>query len=290
MRPTETPLNLPAKEAEVAHQSEIEAWHKDRIDRLTQPDSWLTLTGLSWLSNGKSSCGSDPESTVLLPDSVPAKVGAMTLNNGKVTFQAASEDLVSNLGQPVTEIALEDDAGGMPTILEIGTVTFFVIRRGDRFGVRVKDSASPVLTGFQGIETFPVSPQWRLTARFEAHDPPRFLSIPNVLGTLDEMESPGAVVFEAAGKEYRIDALLGAHETQLFLVFGDLTNGEETYGGGRFVNADVDADNRVVLDFNKSYNPPCSFTPYATCPMPTPQNRLPFKIRAGEKSYGGGHH
>ncbi len=135
-----------------------------------------------------------------------------------------------------------------------------------------------------------MSSEWRLEARFVPHDPPRKVEIPTVLGTTSEQVSPGEVVFEAAGETYRLEALEGGDDGELFLIFGDRTNGEETYGGGRFLYTEAPGDGRVVVDFNKAYSPPCVFSPYATCPLPPPQNRLPIPVRAGEKTYGEAHH
>ena len=273
------------------HVAAVEAWRQDRIERLRRPDSWLSLAGLGWLEVGESTCGSDPSSDVELPASAPARTGTFHVDaSGTVEFEAAPDAGVKNLGREVGRMKVDDDSGGTPTLLEVGTVTFFVIRRGERLGVRIKDSASAVRSEFEGIESYPISWQWRLEARFERYDPPRAIPIPNVLGTIEDEQSPGAVVFKIDGKSHRIDALPGADDDEVFLVFGDLTNGQETYGGGRFLYADLSSDGKMVVDFNRSYNPPCAFTPYATCPLPPQQNRLDLLVRAGEKNYGDLHH
>lgn len=273
------------------HRQEVDSWHQDRIERLQAPGSWLTLVGLAWLGEGESSCGSDPESTVVLPPSVPPKVGTFHLTGDRVEFVAAAGAGVQSLGKDVGRLTLEDDSGGTPTLLEIGSVTFFVIRRGDRFGVRVKDSESPTRTAFHGIERYPVSLDWRLEASFEPYDPPKPIPVPTAIGTIDDESSPGALVFQTPdGGTHRLDALPGADDDELFLVFGDTTNGHETYGGGRFLYARRGEGKKIVVDFNKAYNPPCAFTAYATCPLPPQQNRLGVPVRAGEKKYGEGSH
>jgi hypothetical protein len=143
-----------------------------------------------------------------------------------------------------------------------------------------------VLKAFTGMEYFPIAPEWRLTARFEPYTPAKTIPIPNVFGRLEDSPSPGSLVFTVDGREYRLDPVLETGETDLFIIFGDQTNGRETYGAGRFLYAKpAGPDGTTVLDFNKSYNPPCVFTPYATCPLPPPQNKLPFRIPAGEKRY-----
>jgi uncharacterized protein (DUF1684 family) len=164
-----------------------------------------------------------------------------------------------------------------------------VIKRGDRLGVRVKDKQSPALAGFHGLDNYPVEPSWRVEARFEPYSPPKEVPIPNVLGQVTPSPSPGAVVFDWQGKTYRLDAL-GSVEEGLSLIFADQTNGKETYGAGRFLETGPPKDGKVVVDFNRAYNPPCAFTAFATCPLPPAQNRLALRVEAGEKKYAGAAH
>ena len=191
-------------------------------------------------------------------------------------------------GAPARRATLVTDAAGEPTRVGLGSVSFYLIERDGRIGVRVKDLAHPHLADFRGVDRYPVDLRWRVEARFEPYDPPKAVPVPTVLGTISEQPSPGAVVFRVAARDHRIDALPG-NDGELFLVFGDETNGKETYGGGRFLDALPPDGGRVVLDFNKAYNPPCAFTPFATCPLPPRQNKLALAVRAGEKKYGGDH-
>lgn len=279
-----------AEDPVARHAQEVESWRQDRLERLERPDGWLSLVGLAWLEEGENACGSDPASAVPLPATAPPSAGVFLRQGSDVTFVAAPGAGVTHQGRPVERLPLVADADGAPTVLELGTIRFHLIRRGERLGVRSKDSQSPVRTEFQGIEHYPVSWEWRLEGRFEPYDPPRPVPVPNVLGSIDEELSPGAVVFAAAGRTLRLDVLDGDDEDEVFVIFGDETNGAETYGGGRFLYAGREPGGRVVLDFNKAYNPPCAFTPYATCPLPPRQNHLPLAIRAGEKKHGEGHH
>ncbi len=271
------------------HAEEIESWRQERHESLKAPYSWLTLVGLSWLREGENTCGSDPQSDVVLPDSAPARAGVFHLDREGAEFVGAEGSGVLHDGQPFDRLALATDMDGEPTVLELGTVKFHLIRRGERVGVRIKDNASPIYVAFEGIDNFPVSWGWRLEARFIPYDPPKPIPIPSVLGTVTEQASPGAVVFQIANESYRLDALPGSDENELFLVFGDETNAEETYGGGRFLYV-TRSGRQAVVDFNKSLNPPCVFTPYATCPLPPRQNRLAVAVRAGEKNWGDAHH
>jgi uncharacterized protein (DUF1684 family) len=180
---------------------------------------------------------------------------------------------------------LVSDENGDPTMLSAGTVSFFVIRRGDRTGVRVRDSASAVRRSFRGLEHYPVSSEWRFDARFIPYDPPKHVTVPTILGFPEDDVAPGELEFTWRGKPYRVVPILEQGSDEMFIIFGDRTNGKSTYGGGRFVYAPFAKGGKTVLDFNKAYNPPCVFTPFATCALPPAANHLPFEVTAGEKMY-----
>jgi uncharacterized protein (DUF1684 family) len=256
---------------------------------LKREDGWLTLVGLFWLQEGENRLGSDPQSNrIVFPkDATPGAMGSLELSKGVVTLRAAPDAGLTSAGQPVTTLTLRSDADGPPTVVKHGRISFFLIKRGERLGIRVKDSANPVLLGFHGIDSYPIDGRWRFDARWEAYRPAKTIPVPNILGSVDQEKSHGAVVFEVGGRPYRLDAVQEPGSEDLFLIFGDETNGVETYGGGRFLYASpADKDGRVVVDFNKAYNPPCVFTPYATCPLPPRQNRLALRVEAGEKKFG----
>jgi len=273
-------------------EKDVEAWRAKRLERLSKPDGWLSLVGLGWLEEGANSVGSLPASKVRLPaGSAPAKVGVIEKAADKLRFVAESGAGVTSAGKPVTTIDLVTDKRGKPTTIEAGSVSFFMIERSGRFGVRVKDSKSPALAEFRGIENFPIDPKFRIEARWELYDPPRKVKTMTVIGTSEEETCPGAALFEIDGKKYRLEPVLEEPDAEeLFFVFGDATNGSTTYGGGRFFYAPLPKNGTVILDFNKAYNPPCVFTPYATCGIPRKENRLPIRILAGEKGYKGAKH
>jgi uncharacterized protein (DUF1684 family) len=160
----------------------------------------------------------------------------------------------------------------------------YVIERGGRFALRVKDPESARRRSFRGLDWFPVRESYRVTARFVPYEPPKAIPIANVLGTVEPMPSPGYVVFSLNGREFHLDPVLeDPAAKELFFIFRDETAGKQTYPAGRFLYADLPKDGRVVLDFNKAYSPPCAFTSFATCPLPPRQNRLDVRIEAGEK-------
>ena len=257
-----------------------------RLASLQRPDGWLTLVGLFWLEPGDNRVGSDSGASVRLPaGKAPPRLGAITLGASTIRFQAAPDVAVACDGKPAAACDLKSDEESEPTLLEHGSLSFYVIKRGERFAVRVKDSDAPARSRFHGLENFPISERFRFVARFEKYDPPKRISVPNILGKETSETSPGALVFTHEGRTYRLDPVLETGTADLFVIFGDATNGHETYGGGRFLYASPPVDGRTVLDFNKAYNPPCVFSPYATCPLPPAQNLLPIRIEAGEKTY-----
>ena len=270
-----------------AHRAEVEDWRTRRLASLRRPDGWLTLVGLFWLEPGENRVGSDPAARIVLPaERSPERLGVIESAGDVLRFRAAPGADVSVDGKPVSAVDLQTDAGAQdPTVLRHGSLTLYVIRRGDRLGVRVKDSEAAALREFGGLENFPYGEEYRCVARFEPHPPGTRISVPNVLGREESEQSPGALHFEISGKSYHLDAVHEEGTDDLFIIFGDQTNGHETYGGGRFIYAAPPKDGTTILDFNKAYNPPCVFTPYATCPLPPAQNRLAIRIEAGEKSY-----
>jgi len=277
-----------APPAPAAYKAEIEAFRKERDVSLRNDEGWLTLVGLSWLSDGENSVGSSSKSRVLLPKGkAPETLGVIRVEKGVATFTAAPGAAVTSDGKPVTAIVLKPDTSRDTTRLVHGSLTFYAIKRGSKLGIRVKDREAATLKKFEGVECFPVDAGWRLVATFETYQPPKKVEVPNILGTPETQKSPGALVFTKDGRTHRIDALYDGRGGELFLVFGDETNSKETYGGGRFLTTPPpEKDGTVVVDFNRAINPPCVFTPYATCPLPPKQNRLAMRVTAGEKTYG----
>jgi hypothetical protein len=276
----------PAAPSTDAYRQEIEAWRANRVSRLRSDGGWLTVVGLFWLEPGPNAVGSDPGNRVVLPQGkAPTYAGVLDRSGDRTVFHAAPGSGVTLGGSPVATVEMKSDATDDPTVLSVGPVTFFLIQRGDRLGVRVKDRQSDARRDFRGIQSFAIDPKWRREARFEPYDPPKKISVPNILGSEEPTECPGALVFEIDGKSYRLDPIVERGETDFFVIFGDATNGKATYGAGRFLYASPPVNGKTIVDFNKAYNPPCVFTPYATCPLPPPQNKLPVAIEAGEKAY-----
>jgi uncharacterized protein len=275
-----------------AEQESVEQWRAERLADLKSDTGWLTLAGLFWLKEGENTFGSGTSNALRLDNpALAANAGSFMKTGDKVRFVARNGVGITHDGTPVTSIDLTPDTQGKPTVLESGPLTFFLIERAGRYGIRLRDKANPHRTNFRGLEYFPVSTAWALEARFEPYEPHQKIKIVNILGMEEEMDSPGAIVFNKDGHEWRLDAVLEEPDAdELFVMFADATSGKDTYGGGRFMHPPLPRNGRVLLDFNKAYNPPCAFNDFATCPLPPFQNKLALRVDAGEKNYAGATH
>jgi uncharacterized protein (DUF1684 family) len=267
---------------------QIEAWRQAREARLRGDEGWLTVAGLMWLHEGDNRFGSDPGADVVFPaHSAPAQAGVFRLHGNQVTVVPAAGVKVTSAGQPIGEKQLRDDTPGPPDVLELGQLRFFIIERGGKMAIRLRDLQSPARKSFAGLRWFPIRPEYKVVGRFLPHPSPRQIAVPNILGMIEQMESPGVVVFTLAGQEVRLEPVYETPErNELFYIFRDKTSGHETYGAGRFLYSEVPVKGEVVLDFNKAYTPPCAYTRYATCPLPPRQNHLPLRVEAGELADG----
>jgi uncharacterized protein (DUF1684 family) len=271
-----------------AYREQLDGWHRQRIESLKSENGWLNLAGLYWLKEGSNDAGTDPGNDLTFPAGVaPSYLGVFHLVNGVVQFDAAPGVVVEADGQPLleTKTIFAPDLK-KPVTLTHGSLRWFVIKRGDRYAVRLRDLDSPLLKEFTGIDRFPADESWRVKARLERLTQPRTIPILDVTGQISQQPLLGTLVFERNGQRYRLDAV-GEGSTKLFILFGDQTNTTQTYGSGRFLYADLPGpDGLTTLDFNQAINPPCAFTPFATCPIPPKQNRLAVAVQAGEKRYG----
>ena len=273
-----------------AERADVMQWRAARAQSLASETGWLSLVGLLWLKDGENSFGRGAANTLALENpSLAEQAGSFIVHDHAVRFIARPDAGITQHGEPVNEIAMASDAAGEPTVVSSGSLRFFIIDRAGKLGVRVRDLNSPRRRDFRGLEYFPVSTQWNISARFEPYAPARHIKIINILGMEDEALSPGAVVFSSGGQEWRLDAILESpDDTHLFIMFQDGTSGHETYGGGRFMEVAMPAGGTTQLDFNKAYNPPCALNDFATCPLPPPANRLKLRVQAGELKYRGG--
>lgn len=273
----------------MSYKETIEEWRRTREAKLKADDGWLTVAGLFWLNEGDNKVGKGESNVVQLPDTSKVKsFGVFRRHGAKTTFVPASGVQSTLNGKPVTgPVAMaSDENGANPDLLVSGDVTMFVIKRGERFAIRMRDKNSTMRREFTGLHWFPIREEYRVEAKFVYHDKPKTIPIPNILNETEQQPSIGYAVFQLNGKEYTLEPVVEGKE--LFYIFKDLTAGKETYPAGRFFYTDMPVNGKVIIDFNKAYTPPCAFTPYATCPLPPKQNRMPVRIEAGELTYG--HH
>jgi uncharacterized protein (DUF1684 family) len=274
-----------APSARTTYEAEIEAWRAAREERLRAPDGWLSVVALVWLRPGANRFGSAPDNEVHLPAGAPAHAGTYLVEAGKVTVTVAPGSPVTMNGRPAEARVVHTDAERTPDVFATGTLTWQVIARGDRLGVRVRDRANPARQSFPPPRHYPVSPAYRVVARLVPRAGAVEMIVPDATGGSQRLTSPGTLTFTLLGQPQRLDPVLdGDDDADQLVVFRDLTSGRETYGAGRFVRALRQPDGTFVVDFNRAYSPPCAVTPHATCPLPPAQNRLRVAVEAGEKT------
>jgi uncharacterized protein (DUF1684 family) len=277
-----------------SYQQDIRQWREGRIQRLTAPEGWLSLVGLEWLKPGANRVGSAAGNDIVLTAG-PAHLGVIELAaDGAMHLELPAHSGALIDGKPLRQARLVDDAqagDAAPTMVSFGSASFHAIDRDGRKGLRVRDADAPTRRHFAGIDAFPVDPSWRIEATWVPARPGQTLEMGTVIGTIDKYLVPGTLEFSRDGSHFELLPVIeAAGDRQYFIVFADRTSGNETYGAARFLYVDPPQDGRVVLDFNKAYNPPCAFTPFATCPLAPPENRLDLRVTAGEKKYRGGGH
>jgi uncharacterized protein (DUF1684 family) len=269
---------------DAAYRRSFEQWKTELIEDLKQ--NWLPLAGLFWLKAGENRFGTDPGNAIVLPPgSAPAQAGSFVLegNGHDVTIQLAPGVNATIAGQPVGATQLQSDASGKATWVELGGLRMKVIVRGARIGIRVKDLNSPAVRSYPGPEFYPLDLNYRVTATWVPADGKSTVDVPDVLGDVTQTPVVGKVQFTLNGHSLELTDLGGDPAKGLFFVLNDLTSKTETYPGGRFLDTDPVVNGRVMLDFNRAYSPPCSVTPYATCPLAPKENRLTVAIDAGQK-------
>jgi uncharacterized protein len=267
--------------------SETQKWREKRETELKADDGWLTVSGLFWLKEGITTIGTDATAVdiTLPPNSAPARVGSLELSNGVALLKVTDGVVVTVKDKPVSEFEMKFAEGTKPPeAFNVGSLKLAVIKRGTRYGLRVRDKNSPERRGFKGLRWFPARASYRVVATFTPYEQPKEMKIVNVLGDELTMKTPGTLSFMLNGKKFELRPVI-EDEKKLFIIFRDSTAGKTTYPAGRYLYAELPKDGKVVLDFNRAENPPCAFTKFATCPLPPRQNFMKMAISAGEKNY-----
>lgn len=274
-------------EEEARYLSDENLWRMQRQEKLIAEDGWTSLVGLHWLTLKSHYIGSSPRSGIRLAFG-PESMGMVTRDGARVFFTPEKGVALTLDGEPLKgRVELKDDSTGAPSVLgfDEGKGRLTVIERAGNRALRVKHVDAPTRVNFAPIDYWPPNRDWRVEATFVPHPAGTTLPIVSIIGTTDDTPNPGALEFQRDGKTFRIEALDQGGDT-LMLIIADRTSGHETYGAGRYLDVPrPGADGKVVIDFNRAYNPPCAFTQFATCPLPPNQNRLDLAITAGEKRY-----
>lgn len=276
-------------------QSALLAWRAEQAKHLQEPTGWLTLIGLEWLKPGDNSVGSASGNAVVLGAQASPHLGIVRLNSRTIDLVPAGAAYPNGLlvdgKTPANPQSIASDDTGKASKITIGTLTITVIHRGERYALRIKDSQAPTRTNFHGLKWYTPNPALRVQAKWIPYNPPLKKKIPTILGTEEESVVPGAAEFTLDGKTLRLEPILESpDDKELFFIVRDATSKTETYGAGRFLYTDfpdhgLSQAGQIWLDFNRLENPPCAYTPYATCPLPPPGNRLQVALPAGEQRY-----
>lgn len=269
-----------------AYVSSVQKWRQNYEATVVRgDDGWLTVTALDWLHEGDNKFGSDPRGDIVLAGKgIPPHVGTFTMQAGKVFVHAQPNVKLVLNGKPIETTELHADAPDER--LQLGDIALFLHASGSRLGIRVKDRDSKARREFTGLHWFPIDPSYRTTAKFVPYPTPRNTPTQNIVGDFDNYAMIGQLEFALKGAAYKLEVseyTPGAGT--LFVVFRDLTSGHQTDSAARFIVTAPPKNGVVDLDFNKAFNPPCAYTAYATCPLPSPGNRMRVAILAGEKNY-----
>jgi len=262
----------------------MKEWHNQRLERLKSEDGWINLVGLHWLKEGQNPFGSNDANNIIFPKNAPEFIGTIILYKGFLSVNINEDVAVFINDSLLKEHDIYTDMDDNTTIFKIGSFKWHIIKRGDRYGIRLRNIESPLLDEITEIPSFPIDPKWRIEAKFDRFKNPKEIAIPNVLGDTEFEKCYGLLKFKIDEKEYSLMPLGNGINGGLFVIFADETSAEETYGAGRFLSVEKpDEKGYTYIDFNKATNPPCAFTEYATCPLPPQDNILKVKILAGEK-------
>jgi uncharacterized protein (DUF1684 family) len=289
-------LTAPAFAQDANWEHELAGWHAQHVADLLKPDGWLSLTGLEWLQPGDNSFGTAADNKIRLAGNGAAHIGILHLEGNNVQLLPPSggfpADLrVADAPAKAQRLPVEANKDRDSPHITIGTLNMYVIRREDRYALRVKDSKSPTLVGFHGLNWYDPDIKYRVTAKWIPYDPPKSVTLATLAGTTYAQPVPGAAEFDLGGKTYRLEPVIEDPAVpKLFFILRDSTSATTTYPACRFLYTvlpthGLDKPGELLLDFNKLENPPCAYTAFATCPLPPPQNRLPIALPVGEKRY-----
>jgi uncharacterized protein len=281
----EAPGVTPASDTSIApgYSAAVQAFRdKHEADYIRD---WVSIAGLHFLEPGTHSVGSAVKNDIVVVANIPATIGRLHVKGTSIVFDPAPTVAVTRKGEPVKgSVVLKDEGQAPAPEVVIGDVRLVAHVSGDRLALRVRDPNGPLAKDFRGFTWFPIDPKYRVAGRFVRDAEPKKVTVQNTFGDMDTYLTEGVVEFELDGQKLRVRPFT-TRPKRFYIVFRDASAGEETYETARFLYADLQDDGTTVLDFNEAYNPPCSFNPYTTCPIPVKDSIIPVKILAGEKAY-----
>ena len=275
--------SAPLIEDESSYIKSIEQWQQDRLEGLKAKDGWLNLAGIYWLKQGEQSFGSDPSNDIVFPEKAEDFIGTITIKDEVAYIKVNDEAELHYKNEPVTELELSYDGSGAPSYITHGDLAWYIMKRHTSLAIRLRDYKNPAIEALDHIPSYPIDPDYVVEATLHAFEEPRTITVNTPFQDYtQEYTCPGELHFKIKGQ--RLKLLPFTSGEGYFIIISDETSAMETYGGGRFMYTYPDSTGRIILDFNKAYNPPCAVTPFAACPMPPRENHQPIKIEAGEKT------
>jgi uncharacterized protein (DUF1684 family) len=271
---------------ETAYVASIEQWQHDRLEGLKARDGWLNLAGIYWLEEGDQTLGSDPSNDIVFPEKAAAFIGTLTLKGESVHLKVNEEAVLYFENERVHELDLGYNSSGAPSYITHRDFAWYIMKRHTSLAIRLRDYQHPAIEAVDHIPAYPIDPDYLVEANLHPYSETRTITVNTPFQDYtQDYQCPGELRFKVKGE--KLTLLPFTSGEGYFIIISDETSGLDTYGGGRFMYSYPDSAGRIILDFNKAYNPPCAVTPFAACPMPPPENRLPVKIEAGEKTLEG---
>ena len=275
--------SAPLIEDETSYIKSIEQWQQDRLEGLKAKDGWLNLAGIYWLKQGEQSFGSDPSNDIVFPEKAEDFIGTITVKDEVAYIKVNDEAELYYKNEQVTELELSYDGSSAPSYITHRDLAWYIMKRHTSLAIRLRDYKNPAIEALDHMPTYPIDPDYVVEATLHAFEEPRTITVNTPFQDYtQEYTCPGELHFKIKGQ--RLKLLPFTSGDGYFIIISDETSAMETYGGGRFMYTFPDSTGRIILDFNKAYNPPCAVTPFAACPMPPRENHQPIKIEAGEKT------
>ncbi len=277
--------STPVIEDEAAYIESIERWQNERLEGLKDKDGWLNLAGIYWLEEGIQTFGSDSSNDIIFPAKAPAFIGTLSVENETVHLEVNDDAELNYKNELAQELDLTYESSGDPSYITHGDFAWYIMRRHTTMAIRLRDYKNPAIDAMDHIPSYPIDLDYVVEAELHPFDETKIMTVNTPFeGYTQDYDCPGELHFKIKGKEFKLFPFTSGDG--YFLIIADETSGIETYGAGRFMYASPDSTGRVILDFNKAYNPPCALTAFAACPMPPLENYLVVKIEAGEKLVG----